>query len=345
MTILLGDLHFEPKELNIKRGTDFFNNYIIRNKKYKNIICMGDIFTDKRKLDVYMLNKIKKEIFEKLTDRKIYIILGNHDIYYKEDNSINSVELLESMFDNIYVIKKDEIIEIENIKYYCIPYGFIPDKNKMKESDYVLGHIEFYPYYPYSKLDIEEYKKYNKNILMGHLHKKTFDEENKIFPYMGTPYSLNFNDLDDIKGYIEIKNKNNFAFIENKINDYFISVRIKENKINFNKKIKELLIFENIKDINDFLENIEILKKHHFRFFVDNEEKYIKFFNQLEENNIDFHIRREENQLNENEDDEFDDSLKMKDYKDIIKENLNSEENLFFEKVYQKYLQEKENLL
>jgi hypothetical protein len=263
---IIGDTHFSPKDYDLKK--EFFDNYIIE-KKYTTIFFQGDVFDNRKNLDVNMLSNTITDIFDKLINTKIYIIVGNHDLYFKNDKKISSVKLLEKIYSNITIIETDTMIKIDNDFFYCIPYDFIPNPNLVKDANYILGHIEVYPFFPSSKITIKDFQE--KKTMLGHHHQKKD-------VYMGTPYALDFNDLNETKGFYEITDTLNY--IENKISPKFLSIYYNHDY---------LLIEEEKRTIQYFLNNYD--KRNNYYIYIEEDINADDFIEILDENKIKYKIQ------------------------------------------------------
>jgi len=263
MTIIVGDTHFHNDNDINREYLKFFNKYIISNSEYKNIILLGDIFNSKKMLNIKSINFVLDNIFDKLTDRNIYIVMGNHDYYNRVEDkeSINSLRLLDRLYKNIKVIYKDNIIKIGDKDVYAIPYGFQPDSSKIDRCDYIIGHIELSPQYSNSPYTLDTFK--NKPIYLGHYHLKTY----RGIPYVGTPYHMNFNDIDEKKGFHILNDDYTLTFIENSVTRRYLSMIKENNKITIENRCM---------DYKDFLKNIDNYKHHiYYLYNRDSDEEFI----------------------------------------------------------------------
>ena len=85
----------------------------------KQILHLGDYF-DRRKFVNFSSLKMNREHFiQPLLDRdiKMDLILGNHDVYYKNTNEVNAPELLLFESDNINIISNQLILIDINLLY------------------------------------------------------------------------------------------------------------------------------------------------------------------------------------------------------------------------------------
>lgn len=92
----------------------------------KNILFGGDFFHDRSKIDSLVLHETFA-ILKKYLDGSInlYVLLGNHDLWYFEKTSISSASTL-SAFPNVYIIDKPEHIVIDGINWHFIPFTHNP---------------------------------------------------------------------------------------------------------------------------------------------------------------------------------------------------------------------------
>ena len=65
------------------------------------VIHMGDAFDSRKSIDYQSLEWAKRVVFDPLKKYDVHMIIGNHDTYYKNTNSVNSPELLLQTYPNI----------------------------------------------------------------------------------------------------------------------------------------------------------------------------------------------------------------------------------------------------
>ena len=104
MTLMISDLHFGFKkndEQFLNGQLDFFKKSLfdlILSKKITQVVCLGDFFDNRTNINSNTLYKLKNEFFHffKQFNIKLILLLGNHDIYYKNTTKINSLEIFET---------------------------------------------------------------------------------------------------------------------------------------------------------------------------------------------------------------------------------------------------------
>lgn len=234
---ILNDLHFGANgakdiylnELNYFLDSVFFNNI----KNIDAIVIAGDTLDDRRSLNIRIVSAVNT-LFKRLNDLNIpiYIILGNHDIYYKNATSVNSITSLLShgLYTNIKIVGDD--IEIFN-NMYMVPWicnenrelieSKLKDVNK-NDNIIAIGHFNIigFEYQAGIKSDSGYSRNFFKNfkmVLSGHYHKKS-KQENVL--YMGTQYQFKWSDYGEIKGFHILDTETyNIKFIKNSRELYY----------------------------------------------------------------------------------------------------------------------------
>ena len=83
------------------------------NDPIKHIIHGGDLMDKRKSMDVHEISYAFTLFINEVNKRNltVHLILGNHDVYYKSTNSLNSVELLLSGFSNFVVYDKPTVVK------------------------------------------------------------------------------------------------------------------------------------------------------------------------------------------------------------------------------------------
>lgn len=216
---LLNDTHFSARNFNrtiANNQLEFFENQFfpyLRENDIKNIIHLGDIFDNRDKLDIKMIDTFKKRFFDVLHEMgvKLTIIIGNHDITYRHSNTINTPQAVLREYDNITIIPEAEDIEIGGVKICCIPW--VNNENvestiehiKNTNAPYLFGHLELAGFRFQKNGDvstneppIQKYLDKFDLVLSGHYHTKT---RNGNIIYLGSQYEMTWADAGDEKGF------------------------------------------------------------------------------------------------------------------------------------------------
>jgi len=229
---ILGDTHFgvqNDSHFFLNYSLDYFTNTFfpfLRQNKIKHVIHLGDLFDRRKFINMNTLHNVRNKFLLPFYDGEftLHCVLGNHDVYYKNTNKINSLkELLDK--NKIKIYDKPQTIEIEGHMIGFVPwmtkdnYQECSEFIKRNECDYLCGHFEiegfelsrgFVAEHGVSRKDFKPYKQ----VLSGHYHCK--QEKGNIL-YTGTPYQLNFSDVEEPKGvHIFFPKENKITFEENK---------------------------------------------------------------------------------------------------------------------------------
>ena len=175
----------------------------------KTVIHMGDAFDSRKSIDYQSLEWAKRVVFEPLREYDVHMIVGNHDIFFRNSTIINSPELLLNDYQNIKIYSSPKEFCIDGLDTLMIPWICADNEKETfklleeTEAKVVFGHLELngftvYPgQYQQEGLDKKVFQKFDR-VYSGHYH--TRSDDGKIF-YLGNPYQMFWNDVDDIRGF------------------------------------------------------------------------------------------------------------------------------------------------
>lgn len=218
MTIaLITDQHLDGRKGNLAFWEYFKKFYdkiffpTLERQGIKTIIDLGDTFDNRKSIDFNVWGRIRRDYFDRLHDMGItvHMILGNHCVYYKNTNRVNSPELLLSDYENIHVYSNVTTTYIEDT-----PICFIPWINKENQeetfehlestnAEIVMGHLELDGFEVTPGLKMEHgmdpklFSKF-KQVFSGHYHHKS---NRGNVTYLGNPYQMYWNDYKDERGF------------------------------------------------------------------------------------------------------------------------------------------------
>lgn len=145
-TLVFTDLH-----LGIKNSNTTYLNICakiikeliiaIKNNNVKNVIFCGDLFHSRKTIDINTLNYGLKLISAIGKFAKVFLICGNHDIYYKNTLGINSINIFKDS-ENVIVIDKLTKIKINNQNAIFIPWLADTSEIEKESLDLAFGHFE-----------------------------------------------------------------------------------------------------------------------------------------------------------------------------------------------------------
>jgi DNA repair exonuclease SbcCD nuclease subunit len=233
----------------------------------KHIVHLGDFFHDRKVLNTKTQN-VAHRIANLFTDDILmYLVLGNHDIYYKDRLNPTTAEL----FNTHPAIRPiDKITKIHGDIVLC-PWGLVPKGHE----GYLMGHFELNGFKMNSTFvcehgqDVAELQKDNnfKHIYSGHFH--TPSTKNGI-TYLGSPYQQTFHDVGSARGYyiwedgemefIEFKSAPQFMIMETEnintklVKNNIVRLVFREDRgsVENQKMIDEIMSFSPVKLQVDF---------------------------------------------------------------------------------------------
>lgn len=231
MIRIFGDLHF-----GMKRNSEMFHTILKREfskavysfQDGDSVIFLGDIFDNRNSVDFKILNFVCSAINNMLEhDMKIYIVMGNHDLYYNDDSNVN-IDFLEHLSQNVRskfvkIIRNVEKVKIEDVNFLAIPWlNTEEDISEAKKSinrmkyDAVIGHFDISGNYTSKEnstlcFESSDFSKCE-NVFVGHFHQK---QKYENVHYVGSFISKDFSDVRDTKGYYTFGLKEGLLFYQN----------------------------------------------------------------------------------------------------------------------------------
>lgn len=214
---LINDTHF-----GIKTGSDIFLNYqerffketffpfCVKNKITK-IIHLGDFYEHRKYINVKVLSRTREFFIEKLREygMTMDIFPGNHDVYFKSTNSLNSLqESLKFHSDVINLFMEPTVQEYDGLRIALLPW--ITTENYADSIDFVknadaailAAHLELQGFEMMKGapvmshgLESDIFARYEM-VLTGHYHTKSTKGN---IHYLGTQYELTWADANDGK--------------------------------------------------------------------------------------------------------------------------------------------------
>ena len=128
---IITDTHFGARgdsPVFLEHFLNFFENEFfpyIKEHNIKHIIHMGDLMDRRKFVNFLTLKNVRDRFMQRIVDENIstHIVIGNHDIYFRNTNDVNSVEQLfdgESEFVKFYA--EPTTIEIDGKKLDLFPW-------------------------------------------------------------------------------------------------------------------------------------------------------------------------------------------------------------------------------
>jgi len=247
---LITDQHLDGRKGNLAFWNYFQKFYddvffpTLEKEGIDTIIDLGDTFDNRKSIDFNVCNRVTSNYFDKLKDFKVHMLLGNHCVYYKNTNKINSPELLLKQYDNITIYSEPKHLKLGSKKFLMLPW--INKENQedilnlleTSEADNVCGHLELsgFEITPGMKMDhgmdASLFHRF-KRVWSGHYHHKSTKGN---ITYLGNPYQMYWNDYKDRRGFhIYDTESDKLKFVANPY-DIFDKIFYDDTSVDYNKQ-------------------------------------------------------------------------------------------------------------
>lgn len=278
---MITDTHFGiylnnlDKWMNMMEST--FYNYVIpylkENAKPGDILIhLGDLFDNRTSLPIIIINKVEKILKEISDILPTHIMVGNHDLWNKGSNEVNSVRLFGYMNKNISVYENTTTIDVAGQKLVLMPWvekrlDMIKELNS-NPGDYLFCHSDLngcrmhlnsVAHRNADKIDVENFGGY-KDVFSGHIH---ITQQNKNFRFIGSLYQMDRNDTGDQKGITILDlNTGEVGFHKNDYSPVFRKFRvITEEDIDKLDEVKDTKDYIDLAISNNLLINNRKLRR------------------------------------------------------------------------------------
>ena len=217
---LLNDTHFGARNDSLifddyfhKFYDDIFFPYL-KEHNIKTLIHLGDIVDRRKFINYKIAHNFRHKFLQKLWSEKIdtHIIIGNHDIYFRNTNKVNAVQELCTTHDGInepWIYEEAKVVEFDGTKILMLPW-INPENEaesleacKTAEADVCMGHLDLNGFrmmdnmvqtHGYDKKIVQRFEK----TFSGHFHHK--NDDGQIF-YLGSQYEMTWSDYNNKKGF------------------------------------------------------------------------------------------------------------------------------------------------
>ena len=192
----------------------FWENTFFPYLKENNIthIChLGDVVDRRKFINFVTLNSWRKRFFDVLKNEGITmdVIVGNHDVYFRNTNEVNAMNELFYGYDNIKVYIDPIDIDYDGLSVALVPWINSSNYEKSIEflsktkSQVVFGHFEIAGFemdrgnISHGGLDRKLFNRFD-TVLSGHFHHKSSSGN---ITYLGNQYEITWADSGDQRGF------------------------------------------------------------------------------------------------------------------------------------------------
>jgi len=215
---IITDTHFGARNDNENFNDYFYQFYegvffpYLQQNNITTVLHLGDLM-DRRK---YVSFKTAKDFRERfilpLKHLKIdfHCLVGNHDIYYKNTNDVNSLhELIGQNTSKFHMYSEPTDVNIGGLDILFLPWinpqNYIYSMGMIDETKarIAMGHLEIKGFQMHkgqvneNGYEKEIFRKFD-TVFSGHFHTK--NDDGQIY-YLGAPYEIYWNDFNDTKGF------------------------------------------------------------------------------------------------------------------------------------------------
>ena len=214
---LITDTHFGAR-----KGSELFHNYFaefyngtffqyLDHHNIKSVVHLGDCFDVRKSIDYFSLDWAKTNFFNPLRERGIHLhlIVGNHDIFYKQSLSLNAPRLNLAEYDNISIYDSPREVSIHDRLCFMVPWVCEDNAEEFTNqlgstsAGLCMGHLELAGFYANKDYkcehgtDPDHFHKFDR-VYSGHFHKRSSKGN---ITYLGNPYQMFWNDEGETRGF------------------------------------------------------------------------------------------------------------------------------------------------
>ena len=215
----------------LKFYREIFFPYLDSHPEIETIVHLGDVFDRRKYVNFQTLESWRTNVFEKLEawrlqkeGRTIHIIIGNHDTFFKNTNTTNSVTELLGKY-NWDVYKDPTTINLGGTDVCIVPWICEETHNptlielQKTQAQICMGHLELIGFDMFAGqtnldhgYDPQLFNKFDR-VFSGHFHHKSSKGN---IDYLGSPYPMIWSDWGDRRGFhVFDTDTRDIEFIEN----------------------------------------------------------------------------------------------------------------------------------
>ena len=215
---LLTDTHFGARNDSLI-FSDFFRKFYeniffptLKERGITEIIHLGDVVDRRKFINFKTLNSMKDIFFDPLGEMggNIKLIIGNHDCYYKNTLSVNSMNELTKGMSHVTVYDEPcEVSLTDDHKVVFLPWICDDNEKQTKEliektrtkvafghlhiqgAEHIKGSVSFDGHSP------KMFRAFQ-HVFTGHFHHRSTTEN---ITYLGNPYEITWSDYNDPRGF------------------------------------------------------------------------------------------------------------------------------------------------
>ena len=217
---LLNDTHFGARnDSNIfdEYFYKFYDNIFfpyLKEHNIKTLIHLGDIVDRRKFINYRIAHNFRNKFMNRLWQDKIdtHIIIGNHDIYYRNTNKVNAVQELCTAPDGVnepFIYEDPKVVDFDGLNILMMPWinpeneAYCMEMLNTANADVCMGHFDLNGFrmmdtmvqtHGHDKSIVSRFEK----TYSGHFHHK--NDDGQVF-YLGSQYEMTWSDYNNQKGF------------------------------------------------------------------------------------------------------------------------------------------------
>lgn len=276
-----------------------------------NILHLGDLVDRRKYINFLTAKRLREDFLEPLKQNNIemHLIAGNHDVYYKNTNSVNALdELVTGKYENVHVYDSSPVeLIFDKMPILLLPWINSENKEEIFEAirktnaTIVGGHLELAGFEMFKgsiNSHGEDPKIFDRfeTVLSGHYHHRSTSGN---IHYLGSHAEFTWSDFEDPRGFhiLDTKTKE-LTFIRNPYRMFY--------KVWYNdadKMITEILDHD-FEQYKGKMVKVIVTNKtnpYFFDMFIENLEKCNPLEMQIVEDNLNLYLENDDDIVNEAE--------------------------------------------
>jgi DNA repair exonuclease SbcCD nuclease subunit len=196
----------------------------IERQNVTTIVHLGDLVDRRKHVNIQTAARLRQDFLEPITQKglDLHVILGNHDVYYKNTNSVNAVR--ELCNDSVKCYEEATEVVLHDTPVLFVPWICNENKNHSmnminnSKSAICMGHLELQGFEMFKGSICshgEDRKLFDQFdlVLSGHFHHRSTDGS---IVYVGSHGQFTWSDYGDDRGFhiLDLKTKE-LTFIQN----------------------------------------------------------------------------------------------------------------------------------
>lgn len=179
----------------------------------KTVVHLGDVVDRRKYINYVTARRLHEDLMKPMFDRglNVHVIIGNHDVAYKDTNEINSMQELygNSSYDKLHIYSKPTEVDIDGTTIAMMPWicqDTYDDSIEMlarSPSHVLMGHLDLNGFEEYkghiseNRMDSSLFQRFDV-VMSGHFHhRSSYGNVN----YIGSTAQHSWSDYDDVRGF------------------------------------------------------------------------------------------------------------------------------------------------